>query len=197
MINFLIGKITNLNNNNITLLTSGGVGYAVCCTNSLLHNYQSGDTIEALIHTQVREDDISLFGFKNKEEKAWFNKLLAVQGVGAKMAILILNSLTIDEIVTGISTKEHSIFQKISGIGPKLAKRLTIEINLKDMPAIVINNTSATIANPSLLQDATDALTALGFNKHEVTKALANSDTANSNTVEDLIKFGLSQLTRG
>lgn len=200
MISLISGKIYEIVENKATILTSSGVGYLVWCTNSLLKTTaaNSNESVEiiAYIQTIVKEEEISLYGFYSAQERDWFNKFLNIQGVGAKMALLILNSLNFSQIINSLVAKDHSAFQQISGIGPKLAKRLVNEVNTKNLPAEEFAPQSAQQFENSMVSDAEAALISLGFGKQEIKLVLGKiSISEKISTVEDLIKYSLGALT--
>lgn len=202
MISLICGKVFEILENKITILTESGVGYLVWCTYSLVKHIPSDNDgnfeIAAYIQTIVKEDEISLYGFSSNEEREWFNKFLNIQGVGAKMALLILNGLDFGEITNSLVSKDHTIFQKISGIGPKLAKRLVNEVNIKNLPQISgsMKSNNSNLYDIAVISDAKQALVGLGFSKQDVDSVLNQlPNTDNLNSVEALIKYSLGQLT--
>ena len=177
------------------IINVSGVGYVVSATEELLHNFNKGDEIELTIHTIVKEDSITLYGFANEEQRFWFLRLLNIQGVGAKMALAILNILSPNEIIHAVSQKEEDAFKRVSGVGPKLAKRLVNEINIKALKIdpSSINKPNSAVSHKAK-EEAQNALISLGFQKNDVLKVL---ETVNDNnlSLEDIIKYGLSKLT--
>lgn len=131
MIGFLSGQV--LSNNNATLIVDvGGVGYEVRpSTHVVARSIAIGQQIELFIHTHVREDQLTLFGFVDAKEKELFLSLRTVSGIGPKTAMAILASGSVDEIKTAIASADVAFFQKVSGIGKKSAQRVIIELKSK------------------------------------------------------------------
>lgn len=202
MISLICGKVFEIFENKITIFTESGVGYLVWCTYSLIKQIpadeQGKPQVTAYVQTIVKEDEISLYGFSSNEEREWFNKFLNIQGVGAKMALLILNGLDFGEITNSLITKDHTIFQRISGIGPKLARRLVNEVNIKNLPkpSDFMQANDSKLLDAVMISDAKQALIGLGFARQEVDSALQKlSDADGISTVEGVIKYSLGQLT--
>ena len=94
MISKIFGTVDDINENYFTLMTSGGVGYNIFSTTNTISSLELDQSVTFFIETQVREDSIRLFGFTTLTEKAWFNLLCTVQGIGAKVALSILSSIS-------------------------------------------------------------------------------------------------------
>ncbi len=144
-------------------------------------------------HLNVKEDDLSLYGFADLEEKRLFQQLISVSGIGPNTARIILSSMPPLEIRTAIVTENDVAFKKVKGVGPKTAKRLILDLKDKlkkdggpiDMTVSTENNVS---------EEAFEALVALGFQKQTVRKVLSKITTGESHSVEHLIKTALSMM---
>ena len=111
----------------------GGVGYLVSASARTLRELAAGDAVTVLVETIVREDAIALYGFLETAERDWFRILTTVQGVGARVALSILSTLSPDEIARAIAAQDRATLSRPAGVGPKLAARLATE--LKDKAA--------------------------------------------------------------
>jgi len=111
----------------------GGVGYLVSASARTLRELAAGDGVTVLVETSVREDAIALYGFLETAERDWFRILTTVQGVGARVALSILSTLSPDEIARAIAAQDRATLSRPAGVGPKLAARLATE--LKDKAA--------------------------------------------------------------
>jgi holliday junction DNA helicase RuvA len=111
----------------------GGVGYLVSASSRTLRELAAGDEVTVLVETIVREDAIALYGFLETAERDWFRILTTVQGVGARVALSILSTLSPDEIARAIAAQDRATLSRPAGVGPKLAARLATE--LKDKAA--------------------------------------------------------------
>lgn len=111
-----------------------GVGYLVACgARTLARMPAPGEAISLFIETHVREDAIRLFGFLTEEERAWFVRLQIIQGVGAKVALALLDVMTPPELMNAASLEDKATVSRANGVGPRLAARIVTE--LKDKPA--------------------------------------------------------------
>ena len=198
MIGKLKGKIDTIYDDHF-IIDVNGVGYLVFCSAKTLHQLDSLEFAEILIETHVREDHIHLYGFWNSEEKTTFGILQSVKGVGTKMALAILSSLTPEDIQLALNTEDKTAFHAVSGVGKKLSERIITElkdkvISTQQLSAAGIRTTISPEANVkgNLAADAVSALTGLGVNKAEayqrVTKLLAESDNI---SISDLIRLSL------
>ena len=172
MISQLSGKIISSDDKSL-IVDVNGVGYQVFCSlQTLIDLKDSNETITILTEFIVREDSQSLYGFSGQLEKKWFNLLISVQGVGAKAAIAILSSITIDELGYAISNSEKSTVTKAEGVGPKIAGRIINELKDK-IPESQIKPLFAKYMDQNnkdkeLVEDAISALSNLGYNKNNV-----------------------------
>lgn len=189
------------------LIDVGGVGYVLFISHktvNLLNNHQKKQEISLIVETLVKQDSIELYGFISEIEKIWFLELMKVQGVGAKMAQKILSALSIEELVKAIASADVKSFSKISGIGPKLASRITTE--MRDAPKklgidVGIINDNINIDNfdnnNQNVQDALSALENLGYKKHDSLKIINFIISDNKNiTLENLITSALRELSK-
>ena len=134
MIGKLRGFIDSISDDKC-VIDVAGVGYVVFLshkTAAFLRQFPREKEISLIIETLVKEDAIELYGFFSEVEKIWFLELTKVQGVGAKMGQKILSALAIEDLAKALISSDIKTFSQISGIGPKLASRLTTE--LKDSP---------------------------------------------------------------
>jgi Holliday junction DNA helicase RuvA len=172
MISQLTGKIISSDEKSL-IVDVNGVGYQVFCSlQTLIDLKDSNETITILTEFIVREDSQSLYGFSGQLEKKWFNLLISVQGVGAKAAIAILSSITIDELGYAISNSEKSTVTKAEGVGPKIAGRIINELKDKipesQIKPLFANYMDQNNKDKELVEDAISALSNLGYNKNNV-----------------------------
>ncbi len=172
MISQLSGKIISSDEKSL-IVEVNGVGYQVFCSlQTLIELKDSNETITILTEFIVREDSQSLYGFSGPLEKKWFNLLISVQGVGAKAAIAILSSITIDELGYAISNSEKSTVTKAEGVGPKIAGRIINELKDKipesQIKPLFSNYMDQNNKDKELVEDAISALFNLGYNKNNV-----------------------------
>jgi holliday junction DNA helicase RuvA len=155
----------------------GGVGYLVSASARTLRELAAGDAVTVLVETVVREDAIALYGFLETAERDWFRILTTVQGVGARVALSILSTLSPDEIARAIAAQDRATLSRPAGVGPKLAARLATE--LKDKAAAFgvapLGKGVEAPAMPagSINEDAVSALVNLGYKRVEAFGAVA------------------------
>jgi Holliday junction DNA helicase RuvA len=190
MIAKLRGVIDQIGEDYIIIDVSG-VGYLVYCSSKVINKLSTkGQLDEILIQTIVREDQITLYGFKEENEKYWFDLLLKVQGVGAKTAIKGLSIMTPEELEMAILSEDKTLLTRIPGIGNKGALRICSELKDKTLN-ISIQSMSKPKQN-SNIQDLISGLIGLGYGHHEayeVISKLSNDDK--SKKVEDMLQIAL------
>jgi len=200
MIAGLKGVIDGLGDDH-AVIDVGGVCYLVFCSVRTMRALGAvGEAVKLLIETHVREDHIHLFGFASEEERRWFGLLQSVQGVGARLALGILSALSPDEIAAAIAARDRSSLTRASGVGAKLAARITNE--LKDKVADIA--LAAAPVDPAQAgvdggpgRDAVSALVNLGYRPAEALAAVAVARAGDQDAdVGGLIRAGLKELGR-
>ena len=193
MIGYLSGKIKFIFGEEI-ILDVGGVGYRISVNPAGL---EIGAAAEFFIHTAVREDAINLYGFKNRDAFELFENLLTVSGIGAKSALAIVSKISVAEFAAAVASQDLNALTKLPGVGKKSAQRILLELkdkfkNLK--LENVAQDFSPVQIKSSALDEATEALSALGYTSAEISTVLKRAPK-NSST-EQLIKFALKELNR-
>ena len=188
MIGSIKGKISHKASNYI-ILETGGIGYKVFMPLALLLNLKVGQDLSLVIHTYVREDQITLYGFQALPELGFFELLLTVSGVGPKSALGIMSLASLDMIKSAIVSEDPTVFTKVSGVGRKTAERVIVELKskLKD------EQSSQPVAREH--SDAMDALIALGYREQEARDALKNVPIDTKN-LQDKVKIALKALSK-
>ena len=164
MYSYIIGKVEEIESNYITI-DNNEIGYLIYTSNP--YSFNLNQEYKIYLYENVREDELSLYGFKTKEEKDLFLKLISVKGIGCKTAIGILATGDVTSIISAIETGNVAYLKKIPGIGPKAAQQIILDLQGK------FKNTTTTIINNNDLDEAAEVLVALGYKKAEVDKALA------------------------
>lgn len=194
MIGYLKGKVIYAEEGTV-ILETGGVGYEVACSSSVYQKLLTNGEGEAYIYTAVREDGISLYGFISAEEKKVFLELISVNGVGPKMGITVLSSMSVAELTLAIATSNIKALSSVKGLGKKTAERIILE--LKDKFGGDFDQTSGEILTAPVKkanQDAVTALTSLGFSKTESENAVIEAEKNGANTVESIIAYALKHI---
>jgi len=184
MIAYLSGLIIDKDEKSLTLL-AGSIGYRVFVTTDLLTESKTDQKIQLYIHTAVREDDISLYGFLKKEEKKFFEQLLGVSGIGPKMAMDIL-ATPVSMTKNAILAEDIGLLTKIKGLGKKTAERLCLELKNKVEPAMT-GQAYNQKTQPAAYEDAVLALEGLGYERYQVLRFVADLP-AEIRETEDIVK---------
>jgi Holliday junction DNA helicase RuvA len=174
------------------IINVGDVGYEVLCAQNVLNKTSIGKEITLFISTQIKEQSIELFGFLDMQSKEMFLTLQSVSGVGAKMAIAFLDVYSQNQIKNMILLKQKDLLTKISGVGPKLAQRLILDLSDKISKMQVIEQEINFVDNKPA-EDAVLALMKLGLQYSEAKNKVANVQNKFSKdlSTEELIKLSL------
>ena len=212
MIGRIKGQLIEKKNDRV-VIDVHGIGYVVYVTEKTARSLFLGNEardISLFTELLVKEDLLQLIGFLTQTEKDWFNLLRSVQGIGAKVALTILNTLDANELLRAIRMKNELAFSSVSGIGSRMAQRLVVELSgrkdlavLEDEAIMEIrdeNNeqTLNIIKRKKIQQDALSALQNLGFKsveaKSAIDKILAEDHI---NDASELVKEALRSLAKG
>ncbi len=204
----MIGKLTGRLDQvtpNAVIVDVGGVGYEVTVgarTLSMLPPI--GQSVTLAIDTHVREDEIRLYGFASEHERAWFRALQTVQGVGAKIALAVLGTLSAQELANVVALQDNGQVARAPGVGPKVAARIVAELRDK-MPSLApairpVGGLAPVVTLPEGLaaRDAVSALTNLGYAHGEAAAAVsaAIGKAGREARTEELIRLGLRELAQ-
>ena len=178
-----------------------GVGYQVTASMNTFYDLPAeGESINLYTYLVVREDAQLLFGFSQKQERKLFTTLIKVNGVGPKMAVTLLSSISVHDFVNCIHSNDTATLVRLPGVGKKTAERLVIDMRdrLKDWQ-VNLSATSDTISQQiprnTPETDAISALIALGYKPHEAKNAVDNV-TSKDLSSEELIRQGLKNLVK-
>lgn len=150
-----------------------GVGYLVACSSRTLAALPPpGSPLMLHIETQVREEAISLFGFLDPAERAWFRLLVTVQGVGARVALSILGTLPVADLALAVAGADKAMLSRAPGVGPRLAARLATELKDKVAALPVPAGTTAAAPRGDAAGDVLSALANLGYRRAEAAAAI-------------------------
>ncbi|RZG80264.1 Holliday junction branch migration protein RuvA [Acinetobacter sp. WCHAc060033] len=200
MIGCLIGEVLALEAPTV-LLNVNGVGYEIDTPLSTFCQLQKGQKVTLWTHLAVREDAQLLYGFLNQQEKIIFRTLLKVNGVGPKMALGILSTLSVEMLVHTVENGDVKTLVKVPGVGTKTAERLMIELRDR-FKAFTVGGTSSTstttqiqFTGNSAVAEAEAALQSLGYKPQEAQK-LVNAAKGDFTEASDIIRAALKSMNK-
>ena len=185
MIASLRGRIQAKTPNSV-VLDVGGVGYLVNVVPQFSASHSIGDDVLLNTRLIVREDSMTLFGFESAEEVELFDLVTSVNGIGPKLGLSVLASLSVDAIRSAVANESDATFKSVPGIGPKTAKLMVVTLNGKLQAGQVKGSTSAEIV---------EALVGLGYNEKQAIAAVSAVGANGSNS--DILRRALAELAGG
>jgi len=193
MIGLLRGEIVSKEEGGI-LLDVAGVGYEVLMPTTLLDVLEVGMKSQIFTHLHVREQELTLFGFSDKEELQLFRTLLKVQGIGPKVALAILSHIPVETLKQAVAREEAALLARVPGIGPKKAKQIIFQLKDKvGLPDVYVAPISVNEGDGEVIA----ALTTLGYSVVEAQAALQHlPKEARNESVEEKIRLALSSLAK-
>ena len=198
MIAHLRGRVLEKHPNRL-IVDVGGIGYDVQVPLSTF--YSTGDPgaeIALRIHTHVREDALALFGFITPLELTMFERLILVNGIGPKLALVVLSGIDALDLVRAIERNDVARLVVIPGVGKKTAERICVELRDR-LPKDLDRATGETTATPAnaMRDDLVSALSNLGYHRQTIDKVIDQLfDSAKEQRFEDLLRGALKQLSR-
>ncbi|MBP3461267.1 MAG: Holliday junction branch migration protein RuvA [Bacilli bacterium] len=183
MYGYIKGKVTEIESNYI-ILENNDIGYLVFNANP--YSFSINEEYKIYIYQNVKEDELSLYGFKSKEEKELFLKLIDVKGLGPKMALPIIATNNINDVVEAIEKSDVNYLKKFPKIGDKVARQIILDLKGK----LIVNENDKIDYNEELIE----ALEALGYKKQDVKKIIPNVNKEEK--IENQIKEALKLLLK-
>ncbi|GGA57957.1 Holliday junction branch migration protein RuvA [Pelagibacterium lentulum] len=204
MIGKLKGVVDSIGDD-FVLIDVNGVCYEAHCSSRTLQSLpQNGEVTTLFIEMIVREDMIRLYGFASEAEKSWFKLLMSVQGVGARVALGILSTLSASDVSSAIALQDKAMIGRAPGVGPKLAQRIVSELKGK-VPALGAVDPGVVGLQTALgeglasgnVADAVSALVNLGYAQSNASGAVARvvAKEGEDTPTEKLIRLGLRELS--
>jgi holliday junction DNA helicase RuvA len=205
MIGKLKGVIDEIGEDHVVVDVHGVCYVAFCSMRTLVNLPGAGEAVTLLIETYVREDMIRLYGFQTTLEREWFRLLQSVQGVGAKVALAVLSTLSSPDLANAIALRDIAMVSRAPGVGKKVAERIVTE--LKNKAPAFAGSASGTIGlkqelgegvAPAPVMDAVSALTNLGYSRDVAANAVAAALKVAGEGADSakLIRLGLKELAR-
>ena len=204
MIGKLKGLVDGFDDDFVHLDVNGVVYQAFCSVKTMAALPLVGHAAVVHVEMIVREDMIRLYGFYTEAEKAWFNTLVTVQGVGARVALAILSVLTPSELASAIALQDKAMVGRANGVGPKLAVRIVTELKGKipagggiDAGTLGLQAALGDGVASGNVADAVSALTNLGYSSAQASVAVARVVGREGDDVatDKLIRLGLRELS--
>ena len=196
MISSLRGRAAHVDTDSL-VVEVGGVGLSVAVTPPVAHATNVGDEVHLHTSLIVREDALSLFGFESRDELVVFTQLLGVTGVGPKSALGVLAALSVAQIAEAVGADDDAPFRRVSGIGPKTAKLIVVQLAGK-ITAPQPSGRTGTDAAPGVVAQVTQALVGLGWSERSavdaVTAAVEGASPAERAAVPALLRLTLATL---
>lgn len=190
MYSYIKGKITEIGESYI-VVEVGGIGYELSVSANAMSEFAACDgEVKVYCYLSVREDGVSLFGFSSEREKAMFLKLVAVSGVGPKLALTVLGGMTTEQFAAAVIVSDIKALSKIKGVGKKTAERIALELRdkvSKDYEAVDSGEgTASKTVTVDVNEDAVLALMTLGYSKQE-SEAAVSRVQKDGMTLEQLV----------
>jgi Holliday junction DNA helicase RuvA len=187
MIDMLTGQVAALGDTYV-VVTVGGVGLRVFIPRTVREIVEGrGQTLTLYTHLAVREDALTLYGFGDPDERALFETLLTVSGVGPRLALAIISTLSVIQLQNAVAREEPEVLTRVPGIGKKLASRLALELRDK----LAIEPATGLVAISDVDTDVLAALTALGYSVVEAQAALQAIPRDAPQDIEERVRLAL------
>lgn len=203
MINYIIGEIAYIEENRI-VVESNSMGFQIYVPLNVVQRSAVGEKVKIFTYMSVKEDDISLYGFRSMDDLKIFKLLIGVNGVGPKAALGVLSALSADELRFAVLADDAAAISKAPGIGKKTAQKLILELkdkfHLQDAFEQKLQNKGGESASiPSqqsqeAIQEAVQALMALGYSSSESLGAVRAVNGADGLSTEQILKMALKHL---
>lgn len=189
-----------MKSNGYVVIDINGLGYKIFMSQNNIDSIgEIHDIIKVFTYVKVREDDISIYGFKTQEQLKMFELLISVSGVGAKSALIMLSCIEPSDFAIAVISNDIKVLTKVPGIGNKSAQRIILELKdkLKEEQLDGKQETTSkkTKDNSENINEAISGLMVLGYSKKDIEKAFEHLDIDNL-SIEDLIKKGLILLSQ-
>ena len=182
MYDYIIGKITDIESDHVVVETNN-IGYSIFTPNP--YSYKNNEEVKVFLYNKVGEEEDSLYGFKTKDERGFFLKLINVKGLGPKIAMPILAGGNVQTIMDAIERQDISYLQKFPKVGEKLARQIILDLKGK----LVSKEEEKSVNSEVVL-----ALESLGYKRIDINKVIKDVDQ--SKRVEEQIKEALKLLIR-
>lgn len=184
MINAITGRLVKVSTDHVIVLTKGGVEYRLevsALAASAFNALSDKEEVRVLAYLQHREDAMTLFGFKSEEERYCFEQLQTVPGIGARQALKILSGISVENLARALDSQDVKTLGKISGVGPKTAQRLVLQLrNVLVLEHEEDEESPASSSFRELIQSFTD----MGYDRKQVSRTVDEVLKANPSLIQ-------------
>ena len=187
MISSLLGELQHKEDNSLVIAV-GGVGLRVSVPKGLAEKFSVGDKVFIHTHLIVRENDLSLYGFESAEDRKLFVALLGVDGVGPKVALSVLSTLTLDAVQRAVFSEEPDLLSRVPGVGKKTAQKIALYLKDRLQPADALARVAAMSDADS---EVLAALAALGYSVVEAQSAIQSVSKDAPQDAEERLRLAL------
>lgn len=199
MIAYINGEVTEITEQAIVLDTNG-VGYELVCPNPFRFQAELGQQLKIYTYHYVREDAQILYGFKDQEEKQLFSHILNVSGIGPKGALAVLATTSVQDFVIAVEQEDEKFLTSFPGVGKKTARQMILDLKGK-LPFAYsmeenINTNKTTTTHSVAMQEAVEALKALGYSEREINQVKPVLSKEAGETADTYIRKGLALLMK-
>ena len=193
MIAYIKGIVTEKNTESI-IVECSGLGYEVFTCGRDIQSVSKTDEILIYTYLRISDDAHTVYGFLNKDDLLMFKKLIGISGVGPKAALSIMSTLSTFDLKMAIVSDDHKAISAAQGIGPKIAKRIILDLKEKvDLESITSIENEKPV-NGGVQSEVVEALVSLGYSSSEAYKVLRSIDINESDTTEDILKIALKKM---
>ncbi|WP_407269575.1 Holliday junction branch migration protein RuvA [Radiobacillus sp. PE A8.2] len=197
MIAYIKGTLAEIDEQAV-YVEAGGIGYEVICANPFQFQDQIGESVKIFTYHYFREDFQALYGFKKVENKQLFAKLLNVSGIGPKGALAVLATVRVQDFVTAIEQEDEKFLTGFPGVGKKTARQMILDLKgklpftLEPVGGAVGSSAPQTASHSQALEEAIDALRALGYAEREITAILPALKQEDYENADAYVRKGLA-----
>ena len=193
MIAYIKVIVTEKNTDSI-IVECSGLGYEVFTCGRDIQSVSKTDEILIYTYLRISDDAHTVYGFLNKDDLLMFKKLIGISGVGPKAALSIMSTLSTFDLKMAIVSDDHKAISAAQGIGPKIAKRIILDLKEKvDLESITSIENEKPV-NGGVQSEVVEALVSLGYSSSEAYKVLRSIDINESDTTEDILKIALKKM---
>lgn len=193
MIAYIKGIVTEKNTDSI-IVECSGLGYEVFTCGRDIQSVSKTDEILIYTYLRISDDAHTVYGFLNKDDLLMFKKLIGISGVGPKAALSIMSTLSTFDLKMAIVSDDHKAISAAQGIGPKIAKRIILDLKEKvDLESITSIENEKPV-NGGAQSEVVEALVSLGYSSSEAYKVLRSIEIGDLDTTEDILKIALKKM---